>query len=225
MHAFSVSSFNVSPRFLQILQLNNLKPKDTHKLSYYRTSLLTGSPVKPDLYEFIRSNIKDIYIHNGSGGTDVCAAFISGNLTLPIYAGELQGPEMGVAIECWNDNGERCPDGIEGDLVITKPMPNMPLGFIGDDAQKTRFRDTYFNHFPGKQAWYQADFSKPVCLCVKRRRLSRADHPCSGRRPENEGYHHAWQIRWCFEPSRCTIRLGRTLRNRRGDEGCVSINN
>jgi len=157
-----VTSFNVSPRYLQILQLENIKPKDTHKLKYWNTSLLTGSPVKPDLYDYIRNSMKDIFIHNGSGGTDVCAAFIGANPVIPIHAGELQCPELGVAIECWNDAGERCPDGVEGDLVITKPLPNMPLGFLGDDQNKTRLRDTYFNHFPSKEVWYQADYSKPL---------------------------------------------------------------
>ncbi|KAK9899512.1 acetoacetyl-CoA synthase [Cystobasidium minutum MCA 4210] len=156
--AYDVTAFNVSPRYLQILQLENIQPKDTHKLKYWRTSLLTGSPVKPDLYDYIRNSMKDIFIHNGSGGTDVCAAFIGANPVLPIHAGELQCPELGVAIECWNENGDRCPHGVEGDLVITKPMPNMPLGFLGDDDKKTRLRDTYFNHFPNKQVWYQADY-------------------------------------------------------------------
>lgn len=106
--------------------------------------------------------MKDIFIHNGSGGTDVCAAFIGANPVIPIHAGELQCPELAVAIECWNDAGERCRNGVEGDLVITKPLPNMPLGFLGDDENKTRLKDTYFNHFPNKQVWYQADYSKLI---------------------------------------------------------------
>lgn len=201
--------------------MENIQPKNTHKLKHWKTSLLTGSPVKPDLYDYIRNSMKDIFIHNGSGGTDVCAAFIGANPIIPIHAGELQCPELGVAIECWNENGERCPNGVEGDLVITKPLPNMPLGFLGDDEKKTRLRDTYFNHFPNKQVWYQADYSEILSSASIELELmpSYIDSRCE---PENPGHTHVRPIRRCVESSGSKIWFGGVVRGGGGNERRVS---
>lgn len=86
------------------------------------------------------------------------AAFIGPNPILPMYKGVIQCAMLGVALECFDDNGNPLTNGEEGDLVVTQPLPNMPLGFLGDDENKTRFRDAYFNRYK-KVVWYQADFS------------------------------------------------------------------
>ncbi len=78
---------------------------------------------------------------------------------LPIYSGLIQCPWLGISLESWDENGNRLPDGQEGDLVVTKPFPNMPIGFVGDDARDTRLRDTYFNHYK-EIVWYQGDFGE-----------------------------------------------------------------
>ena len=82
---------------------------------------------------------------------------------LPIYAGSLQAPVLGVALEAWDDDGKRAHGG-EGDLVVTKPYPMMPLGFLGDDESQTRFRDTYFNHYSHTKVWYHADHSELISV-------------------------------------------------------------
>jgi len=68
---------------------------------------------------------------------------------------------LGAAVEAWDDNGNRVEQG-EGDLVVTKPYALMPLGFMGDDANQTRFKDAYFNHYPKKAVWYHADHSSSL---------------------------------------------------------------
>lgn len=162
--AYGVTSFSLSPRYLQLLLQDGLKPRETHKLTSLKTIFSAGSPLKPELYEFFRRDIKDVFIHNGSGGTDVCAGFIGAIPILPVYQGVIQGPMLGVAAECFDENGNPYTNGEEGDLVLTRPLPNMPIGFLGDDVSDTKLRETYFTHFPKKTAWYQADYSESKSL-------------------------------------------------------------
>lgn len=154
-----VTSFALSPRYLQILMADDHSPKKTHSLASLNTIFSAGSPLKADLYDYIRDNIKDVYISNGSGGTDVCSAFIGSCPITPAYAGVIQCAEMGIAIESFSELGDSNKKGEEGDMVITRPFPNMPLGFLGDDENKTRLKAAYFDRFPGY--WYHADYSRP----------------------------------------------------------------
>ena len=91
---------------------------------------------------------------------------------LPIHAGVIQAPVLGVALEAWDDDGKRSSDG-EGDLVVTKPYPMMPLGFLGDDSAQTRFKDAYFNHYPHTTVWYHADHSEFISAMISTERDSR----------------------------------------------------
>lgn len=81
---------------------------------------------------------------------------------LPIYAGKIQCAWLGVALAAYGEDGSPVPPGGEGDLVITRPMPFMPLGFLGDDDNDTRLKDAYFNHYQHTSVWYHADHSKLV---------------------------------------------------------------
>jgi acetoacetyl-CoA synthetase len=119
-----------------------------------------GSPLKADIYEFIRNDIKDVFISNGTGGTDICSVFLGSCPVLPMYQGVIQCPFLGVALACFDENGNPYTQGEEGDLVITQPFPNAPLGLLGDDENKTKLKDTYYNQYPGRTAWYQADYRK-----------------------------------------------------------------
>ena len=89
-----------------------------------------------------------------SGGTDVCSAFIGSNPLLPVYAGETQSPYLGVRIESWSDAGESLVDEV-GELVVTEPMPSMPVAFW-NDPDGSRYRDAYFGTFPG--VWRHGDW-------------------------------------------------------------------
>lgn len=91
-----------------------------------------------------------------------CSSYGSRNAywqVLPIYAGRIQCAWLGVALAAYNEAGSPVKVG-EGDLVITKPMPFMPLGFLGDDENNSKLKDAYFNHYEDQSVWYHADHSK-----------------------------------------------------------------
>jgi acetoacetyl-CoA synthetase len=93
----------------------------------------------------------------GSGGTDVCCGFTGGSPTLPVYAGEHQHRNLGVAAYSFDEAGNTLINEV-GEMVITKPMPSMPVKFWGDDENMTKYKDSYFDMYPG--VWRQGDFFK-----------------------------------------------------------------
>ncbi len=97
---------------------------------------------------------EDVWLFSTSGGTDVCTAFVGGVPTLPVYLGELQARALGCAIEAWSPDGEPLV-GEVGELVITEPMPSMPVSFWGDPDGE-RYREAYFEMFPG--VWRHGDW-------------------------------------------------------------------
>jgi acetoacetyl-CoA synthetase len=117
--------------------------------------MLAGSPVTPEVMAWFYRNVKtDLWVQNGSGGTDVCSGFVGGSPVLPVYAGEMQAAELGVDAAAFNDRGESVVDEV-GELVIRKPMPSMPV-FLWGDKDYERYRESYFQEFPG--IWRQGDF-------------------------------------------------------------------
>jgi acetoacetyl-CoA synthetase len=103
------------------------------------------------VYEEVGS---DIWLFSTSGGTDVCTAFVAGCPLLPVYEGELQCRALGCAVEAWDEAGEPVEDAV-GELVITEPMPSMPLFLWGDESGE-RLRDSYFSMYPG--IWRHGDW-------------------------------------------------------------------
>jgi acetoacetyl-CoA synthetase len=151
-----VTLFGGSPAYADMLAKRGVVPKDTYDLSALQCVMLAGSPVSPEVYAWFLRNVKrDLWLHVGSGGTDVCAGFTGGSPTLPVYAGEHQHRNLGVAAYAFNDDGKPVV-GEVGEMVITRPMPSMPVKFWGDDEQMTRYRATYFDEWPG--IWRQGDF-------------------------------------------------------------------
>jgi acetoacetyl-CoA synthetase len=117
----------------------------------------TGSPLSPEGFRWVYDVLgDDTWLFSTSGGTDVCTAFVGGVPTLPVYLGELQCRALGCAVEAWSPSGEALVDEV-GELVITKPMPSMPIGFWGD-ADGSRYREAYFEMFPG--VWRHGDWIK-----------------------------------------------------------------
>ncbi len=152
-----VSLFGASPAYVDIMSRAGIVPGKSYDLSRLREILLAGSPVSAACGAWFYSNVKpDLWLATGSGGTDVCTGFVGGVPTLPVYAGEIQAPHLGVAAHAFNERGEDIV-GEVGELVITKPMPSMPVGFWGD-ADGSRYRESYFADFPG--VWRQGDFFK-----------------------------------------------------------------
>jgi acetoacetyl-CoA synthetase len=115
----------------------------------------TGSPLAPEGFEWVYEHVgADTWLFSTSGGTDVVSAFVGGVPTLPVHLGEIQGRALGAKVESWDPAG-RPLIGAVGELVITEPMPSMPIGFWGD-ADGSRLRESYFAMFPG--VWRHGDW-------------------------------------------------------------------
>jgi acetoacetyl-CoA synthase len=151
-----VTMFGGSPAYADMLAKRGVVPKDSCDLSALRAVMLAGSPVSPEVYAWFLRNVKrDLWLHVGSGGTDVCSGFTGGSPTLPVYAGEHQHRNLGVAAYAFNETGQPVVNEV-GEMVITQPLPSMPVKFWGDDASHTKYKAAYFDDFPG--VWRQGDF-------------------------------------------------------------------
>jgi len=132
-------------------------PGEKYDLSTLATVMLAGSPVSAECGAWFYRNVKrDLWLHVGSGGTDVCSGFTGGAPTLPVYAGEHQARNFGVAAYAFSARGEPVT-GEVGEMVITQPMPSMPVKLWNDEDHEL-YRKTYFADFPG--LWRQGDFFK-----------------------------------------------------------------
>jgi acetoacetyl-CoA synthetase len=130
-------------------------PRSEHDLSALRTVGITGSSLPPSSSLWLRDNVGDrVQVASISGGTDVVSAFIGGVRTVPVWPGELSAPFLGVALDAWDESGKPVR-GEVGELVITKPMPSMPVAFW-NDADGSRYRSAYFEMFPG--VWRHGDW-------------------------------------------------------------------
>jgi len=130
-------------------------PCTEHDLSALRTVGITGSSLPPSSSQWLGDNAGvHIQVCSISGGTDVVSAFIGGVRTVPVWAGELSAPYLGVALDAWDESGKPVR-GEVGELVITKPMPSMPIGFW-NDPDGSRYRSAYFEMFPG--VWRHGDW-------------------------------------------------------------------
>jgi acetoacetyl-CoA synthetase len=130
-------------------------PARGRDLSAIRAVGSTGSPLSPEGFRWIYDQFgDDTWLFSTSGGTDVCTAFVGGVPTAPVYEGEIQAPALGCAVESWDPQG-RSLTGAVGELVVTAPMPSMPLGFWGDH-DGSRYRESYFDMFPG--VWRHGDW-------------------------------------------------------------------
>jgi acetoacetyl-CoA synthetase len=151
------TSFGASPTFVQIMQKIGLVPRERFDLSRLQSVLLTGSPVTPESTAWFYESVKDdLWVTSPSGGTELCAGLVGGCPLLPVYAGEIQTRLLGMDVHAWNDAGEEVI-GEVGELVVTSPAPSMPLRFMNDPGD-ARYRETYFEHFPG--VWRHGDFIK-----------------------------------------------------------------
>ncbi|MCO5315504.1 MAG: acetoacetate--CoA ligase [Solirubrobacterales bacterium] len=150
-----VTCFGTSAAYISACMNAGTEPGQGRDLSRLRAVGSTGSPLAPEGFDWIYEHVGDgTWLFSTSGGTDLCTAFVGGVPTLPVYRGELQGRALGAAIESWDEDG-RPHIGQVGELVITKPMPSMPLFFWGDD-DGSRYRESYFEMFPG--VWRHGDW-------------------------------------------------------------------
>nr|XP_061811516.1 acetoacetyl-CoA synthetase-like isoform X1 [Nerophis lumbriciformis] len=152
-----ISIFGTGAKWLSVLQERNLKPAETHNLQSLHTILSTGSPLKPQSYDYVYRCIKsDVLLGSISGGTDIVSCFMGQNPTVPVYRGEIQTRNLGMAVEAWNFEGKPVW-GESGELVCLKPIPCQPTHFWNDD-NSSKYHKAYFSTFPG--VWAHGDYCK-----------------------------------------------------------------
>jgi len=151
---YGVTYFGASPTYVNGLIARDYRPAPELALDSVRTIALTGSPASEETFRWFYRNLHpDLHVMSMSGGTDVAAPFVGGVPTLPVYAGAIQAPCLGVDA-CAFDEAGRPVVGEDGELVIRQPMPSMPLYLI-DDPDNARYIRGYFEMYPG--TWRQGD--------------------------------------------------------------------
>ncbi len=153
--AAGVTIFGTSAAFVSASMKAGLHPGEGRDLSRLRAVGSTGSPLAPEGFDWLYRELGErIWLFSTSGGTDVCASFVGGVPTLPVYRGELQAPSLGVALAAFDEDGNPVR-GEVGELVVTEPMPSMPIRFWGDE-DGSRYREAYFEMYPG--VWRHGDW-------------------------------------------------------------------
>ena len=144
-----------SPVFLMGCRKAGLHPGREHDLSSIRVFCTAGSPLPAEGYRYVYEELgPDVLLINGSGGTDVCSGIVGGSPLLPVYEGEISGRLLGVATDAFDPQGNPLV-GELGELVITRPMPSMPVELWGD-TDGSLYRSSYFELYPG--IWRQGDW-------------------------------------------------------------------
>lgn len=150
-----VTVFGTSASYIAACMKAGIAPGASHDLSHLHSVGSTGSPLAPEGFEWVYRHLgADTWLFSTSGGTDVCTAFVGGAPILPVHRGELQCRALGAKVEAFDEHG-RAVIGEVGELVLTEPMPSMPL-FLWGDPDGSRYRDSYFEMFPG--IWRHGDW-------------------------------------------------------------------
>jgi acetoacetyl-CoA synthetase len=150
-----VTMFGTSASYIAACMKAGIEPGAGHDFSRLTAVGSTGSPLSPEGFDWIYEHVgADTWLFSTSGGTDLCTAFVGGVSLLPVYRGELQGRALGAAVEAWDEAGNAVVDAV-GELVVTQPMPSMPVYFWGDE-DGSRYRGSYFEQYPG--VWRHGDW-------------------------------------------------------------------
>ena len=150
-----ITCFGTGAAYVHACMKAGIEPASGRDLSRLRSVGSTGSPLSADGFRWVYEHVgADTWLFSTSGGTDVCTAFVGGVPTLPVYEGELQARSLGAKVEAFDDAGQSMI-GEVGELVLTEPMPSMPLCFWGDE-DGSRYRSSYFETYPG--VWRHGDW-------------------------------------------------------------------
>jgi acetoacetyl-CoA synthetase len=150
-----MTCFGTSASYIAGCMKAGVEPAAGRDLSALRSVGSTGSPLAPEGFEWVYEHVgRDTWLFSTSGGTDVCTAFVGGCPLLPVHLGELQARSLGAKVEAFDEEGRSLVDEV-GELVITEPMPSMPL-FFWNDPDGTRYRESYFSVYPG--VWRHGDW-------------------------------------------------------------------
>jgi acetoacetyl-CoA synthetase len=152
-----VTYFGTSAPYLLACKKAALVPKQVAELGALRSIGTTGAPLPTDGFAWVYDNVKaDVLLGSVSGGTDVCTAFVLSCPLLPVRQGEIQCRGLGAKVEAWDASGKPLVEEV-GELVLTAPLPSMPLGFW-NDPDRTRFHASYYETYPG--VWRHGDWIK-----------------------------------------------------------------
>ncbi|WP_420032533.1 acetoacetate--CoA ligase [Streptomyces sp. cg28] len=147
--------FGTSAAYVMACRKAGVHPSRDHDLSRVTCVATTGSPLPPDGFRWLHDEVRDdLWIASVSGGTDVCSCFAGAVATLPVHVGELQAPALGTDLQAWDPQGNPLVDEV-GELVVTNPMPSMPIRFW-NDPDGSRYHDSYFDTYPG--VWRHGDW-------------------------------------------------------------------
>jgi acetoacetyl-CoA synthetase len=150
-----VTMFGTSAAYIAACMKAGVEPGRGRDLGALKSVGSTGSPLSPEGFDWIYEHVgRATWLFSTSGGTDLCTAFVGGAVTLPVYRGEIQARALGAAVEAWNEEGEPVVEEV-GELVVTEPMPSMPL-YLWADEDGSRYRESYFEMFPG--VWRHGDW-------------------------------------------------------------------
>jgi acetoacetyl-CoA synthetase len=164
-----ITWFGASAPYYMTCRKDGLRPSGHLDLSQIRAVGSTGAPLPADGFHWVYEAVgNDVMLSSISGGTDICSAFVGGCPMVPVVAGEISCRYLGAAVEAFDDTG-RSVVGEQGELVVTAPMPSMPIGFWGD-ADGARYRAAYFDSFAG--VWRHGDWitldEKGSCIITGR---------------------------------------------------------
>ncbi|WTO38469.1 acetoacetate--CoA ligase [Streptomyces achromogenes] len=147
--------YGTSAAYVMACRKAGVHPARDYDLSTVECVATTGSPLPPDGFRWLHDEVRDdLWIASVSGGTDVCSCFAGAVPTLPVYTGELQAPGLGTDLSSWDPSGRPLVDEV-GELVVTQPMPSMPIHFW-NDPDGSRYHDSYFDTYPG--VWRHGDW-------------------------------------------------------------------
>jgi len=151
-----IHHFGTSAPYLISCMKAGISPSDTYKLTHLRSIGSTGSPLPPEAYDWVYKHVKPgVWLSSMAGGTDVCTAWVGGNPLLPVYQGEIQCRCLGCAMESWDESGQPVMPDEVGEMVVTQPMPSMPI-YFWNDPDHSKYGSSYFEHYPG--VWRHGDW-------------------------------------------------------------------
>jgi acetoacetyl-CoA synthetase len=152
-----ITIFGCSASYIYNLKSVNAEPGKDYNLSSLREISQTGSPLSAEGFEWVYCKIKeDLHFNSISGGTDINGCFAIGSPTLPVHAGELQAPGLGMKINAYDEKGNPVLDR-QGELVCEAPAPSMPL-YFWNDPDNEKYLDAYFRFYPEKKVWRHGDY-------------------------------------------------------------------
>ncbi|WP_129673998.1 acetoacetate--CoA ligase [Candidatus Chloroploca sp. Khr17] len=150
-----ITFFGTSAGYITALMKSDVHPGAEYDLHTLVGMGSTGSPLPPEGFAWVYAKVKaELWLASISGGTDVCGCFVGGTPLLPVYTGEIQGRMLGVKAQAFDTDGNSVT-GVMGELVITEPMPSMPI-YFWNDPDGRRYRESYFEVYPG--LWRHGDW-------------------------------------------------------------------